>query len=213
MPDDLPSRTLPIERNGSRLPNDARLIAAATEEIRRAGTRRLTVVAVAEAAGMSHANVYRYFPSKTALIDAVSSEWTAALEANLADIAGAPDPADDKLERMMLALARANRERLEEEPRLFDAFVDAVERNRHIARKHRLRVLSLLERVLEEGLANDTFVASDRARALTLVLDCLHRFVNPLAIRQDAEMPRKALDERLALAIRATLRALAHGVA
>ena len=132
------------EPSGSRLPNDARLIAAAADEIRRAGAKRLTVVAVAESAGMSHANVYRYFPSKTALIDAVSAEWIAGVEANLADIAGAPDPADDKLERMMLALARASRERLEEEPRLFDAFVDAVERNRHIARKHRLRVLALL---------------------------------------------------------------------
>lgn len=193
--------------------SDTRLLAIATDHIRRFGHERITVVGIAEAAGMSHANIYRYFPSKTALIDAVSAEWIAIVEARLADIAGAPDPADDKFERMMFALARASRDRLEEEPALFEAYMEAVERNRHVARKHRVRVRSLLERVLEEGLIAGAFEAGDRTRALTLALDCLHRFVSPLSIRQDADMPRKAFDERLAVAIRATLCALAHNVA
>jgi AcrR family transcriptional regulator len=64
-------------------------------------------VAIAEAAGMTHANVYRYFPSKEALIDAVVDAWIKSVETRLTDIADGPDPSDDKLERMVLALARA----------------------------------------------------------------------------------------------------------
>ena len=45
----------------------ARLLAIATDHIRRFGAARVTVVAVAEEAGMSHANVYRFFASKAAL--------------------------------------------------------------------------------------------------------------------------------------------------
>ena len=45
------------------------------------GSRAVTVVGIAEAAGMTHANVYRYFPSKAALIDAVAARWLKSLEA------------------------------------------------------------------------------------------------------------------------------------
>ncbi|MCC2101684.1 MAG: helix-turn-helix transcriptional regulator, partial [Hyphomicrobiales bacterium] len=59
---------MPAEANSSDLPADARIMEAATTFLRRYGPRRATVVAIAESAGMSHANVYRYFPSKAALI-------------------------------------------------------------------------------------------------------------------------------------------------
>jgi AcrR family transcriptional regulator len=189
---------------------DARLLTVAAEHLRRFGPRRITVVGVAEEAGMSHANVYRYFPSKRDLVDAVVATWLKGVEADLADIAGAPDPADDKLERMVLALARAQRERLEDDPHLIAAMIDAIEGNRSIARKHRIRVRALIERVLDEGLSTGVFEVRDRERALTVVLDCMHRFLNPATIRQDAEMPRAALDGRLAGAMKVVLRALAH---
>jgi AcrR family transcriptional regulator len=193
------------------MPIDARLVSVATEHVRRSGFRRVTVVAVAEEAGMSHANVYRYFRSRTALVDAVTAIWLRAIEADLADIAGAPDPADDKLERMLLALARAMREHLEHEPQLFEAFVDSVVQNRVIARKHRARQRALLERVLDEGMTTNTFRTSDRERALGLILDCLHRFLNPMSVRFDVDMPRATFDVRLAAAIRVVLRALTLG--
>ncbi|MFH7168817.1 TetR/AcrR family transcriptional regulator, partial [Klebsiella pneumoniae] len=75
--------------------------------------------------GMSHANVYRYFPSKADLVDAVTAGWLRNIEVDLASIAGAPDPADDKLERIVLALARELREEAEAEPEIFAAFTEA----------------------------------------------------------------------------------------
>ena len=55
----------------TRGPVDQKLLALAGEHLRRFGRKRLTVVGVAEEAEMTHANVYRYFPSKAALLDAV----------------------------------------------------------------------------------------------------------------------------------------------
>ncbi len=191
---------------------DARLLAIAADHIRRFGRRRITVVGIAEEAGMSHANVYRYFPSKADLVDAVTTAWLRTLEADLADIAGAPDPADDKLERIVLGLARELREQAEAEPELFAAFTEAFEANRGVARKHRIRVRNLIDRVLEEGLSVGAFEASDKDRAIALVLDCMHRFLNPLSVRQDVAMPRGTLDQRLASAMRVVLRALANGL-
>lgn len=48
-----------------------RIVLAGHERIRQAGIRRLSMEAVAEAAGISRAALYRYFPNKTALVDAV----------------------------------------------------------------------------------------------------------------------------------------------
>jgi AcrR family transcriptional regulator len=89
-----------------REPSETRILTVASEHLRTFGLKRFTVVAVAEEAGMTHANVYRYFPSRVALIDAVVDLWLKATERKLADIADGPDPADDKLERLILGLAR-----------------------------------------------------------------------------------------------------------
>ena len=48
--------------------NEARLVDIATAHVRKFGHARTTVVGVAADAGMTHANVYRYFPSKAALL-------------------------------------------------------------------------------------------------------------------------------------------------
>ena len=102
-----------------------RILSAAIEEVRSYGLSRVTVVAVARRAAMTHANVYRHYETKEALFDAITSQWIKSIEARLSEIADAPDPARDKLERMIFALVRAYRDRLDDEPRLFELFVEA----------------------------------------------------------------------------------------
>lgn len=190
---------------------DLRLLAIAAAQLKERGAKGVTVVGVAEAAGMTHANVYRYFPSKVALIDAIAARWLKALEGTIADIADAPDPADDKLERLVQAWARAHRDLLLRDRHLFDVYCDATETARALVRKHRARLRQLLERVVDEGIATGKFDPRDRDRALGFISDAAYRFVNPLAVRLDAEVPADILDQRLATMIRVVLRALANG--
>ncbi len=86
--------------------NEARLVEIARAHVRKFGHARTTVVGVAADAGMTHANVYRYFPSKTALLDEVVASGLRPLEARLREAAEGADPAYDKLERMLLAVHR-----------------------------------------------------------------------------------------------------------
>src|SRR5690349_7718356 len=76
------------------MPVETRLLAIAADELRLHGPKHITVVGIADAAGMTHANVYRYFANKAALIDAVAGQWLRRMEATIADIADSPDPAD-----------------------------------------------------------------------------------------------------------------------
>ena len=187
-----------------REPSETRILTVAGEHLRRFGLKRFTVVAVAEEAGMTHANVYRYFPSRVALVKAT--------ERKLADIADGPDPADDKLERLILGLAKANRDLLGEDPHLFAALSLAVAKRHAVSRRNRTRVRALFERVVDEGIATGVFEPRDRDRAIAFVIDATHRFIHPASLALEADVPQASVDTRLSTLIRVILRVLGSGI-
>jgi AcrR family transcriptional regulator len=199
-------RTLPPKPS-----TDLRLLELATEHVRRHGATRLTVTEIADAAGMSHANVYRYFRSKTALLEAVTTAWLAPLEAGLRVIADAPDPVYDKLERLLFAIHRAYNDKLAADPKIFDLFYIATETHSDIARRHQQRIVQALHRILEEGSASGAYVIDDQAAAIHFVLDSMHRFLSPAAVRNDVDIPRSVLEKRGGRLLRAIGRILASG--
>lgn len=191
-------------------PADVRILELAADHVRRFGAARLTVVAVARDAGMSHGNVYRYFPSKEALFDALTEQWLKPIEAACRTIADAPDPAFDKVERIVVSVHRSYRDKLESDPELFDLFCRSVEEGRAIARKHRTRLQADIQRVLDEG-SGGVFDISDQRRALALVFDAFYRFMSPIAIRLDKDAPRAQMDQRCDRCVRLVLRILSSG--
>lgn len=201
-----------MTRAVSPVPVDARILEMAAEDVRRHGADRLTIVSIARAAGMSHANVYRYFPSKEALIEAISDQWLKPVESGLREIADAPDPAYDKLERMLAAVHRAYRGKRENDPNLFHLFREADARDSAVARRHRERIHSELRRVIDDGMADGAFAPGDLNRALALVLDAAHRFIHPASVALDPPGGRSRVDARFERISRLIQRALASGL-
>ncbi len=199
-------RTLPLRPS-----TDLRLLELATEHVRRHGAARLTVTEIADAAGMSHANVYRYFRSKTALLEAVTTAWLAPLEAGLRVIADAPDPVYDKLERLLFAIHRAYNDKLAADPKIFDLFYEATEMHSEITRRHQQRIAQALHRILEEGSASGAYVIEDQAAAIHFVLDAMYRFLSPVAVRHDVDISRSVLEQRGSRLLHAIGRILASG--
>lgn len=190
---------------------DARILTIAADHIRRFGLLRTTVTGIADAAGMSHANVYRHFRSKQFLFDAVTSQWLRPLEAGMRDIADGPDPAHDKMERLVTGLYRAYRDKLDDDAVLFALFSDATAQGRSVARRHRNVVQGLAQRVIEEGMSGGSFAQSDSRRALALVFDGLHRFTYPLSVQIDGAVERRQVDARMERVVRIVLEALRRG--
>jgi AcrR family transcriptional regulator len=206
-----PLRAPPTRPRGSPPSVEARILDIALEHVRLYGATRTTIVGVAREAGMTHANVYRYFPSKEALFDEVTSAWLRPLEARLREAAEGADPAYDKLERMLIAVHRAYRGKLDADPAVFALFIAAMEQNSGASRKHRARVQGEIQRVVEEGVASGAFAMADRRRALSLIFDASHRFIHPLAVKLDADAPAEALEGRFERVIALALRALRSG--
>lgn len=189
----------------------ARLMSIAGEHIRRFGLSRLTVVAVAEEAGMSHANVYRYFASKAALVEAVVTLWLRQLELALMDITNAPDPADDKLERFLLAWGRAHRDKLEQDPALYSALVQTFGKGRGLVSAHRTRLRNLVGRIVDEGSEAGPFRVRSEEAAVGYVMDAMPRFAHPYLVQEARDLPRPQYDQRLSVSARVIVRALVIG--
>jgi len=175
---------------------DARILELAIDHIRRFGPDRFTVVALARELGMSHANVYRYFASKAGLLEAVTAQWLRPIETGLREIADSPDPARDKLERMLGGLHRAYCEKLESEPELFAVFADLFRTRGGLARKHRTRIHAEVRRVIDEGAASAAFAGEEQNRALSLIFDAAHRFIHPVCLMLDRDIPRDLIAAR-----------------
>jgi len=168
---------------------ESRLLDIARAHVRRFGAGRTTIVGIAAEAGMTHANVYRYFPSKLELFEEITASWLRPLEARLREVADGADPAYDKLERMLVAVHDAYRKKLEGDPELFDLLLDSLIKERPAARKHRSRVQHEIQRVYEEGVSSGAFAYADRRRAMALIFDAAHRFIHPAALKLDKAIP------------------------
>lgn len=188
---------------------EERILNAAAADLRRVGARRLTVVAVAAAAGMAHSNVYRFFPGKAGLLDALLARWLRPLETRLAEIVDGPDPADDKLERLLTQASRAYLDLRQDDPSMF-ALLCAAEPAALEPGRHRERLQAQVARVIEEGAATRVFPRADARRSLPLVLDLAHRFIDPAALAALGGAPA-TIAPRRDRALRVLLRALTRG--
>jgi AcrR family transcriptional regulator len=162
-------------------PLDADTILTATERVlRRHGPAKATVVDVARALGVSHAAVYRYFPSKAALREAVTRRWLSrdrdALAALAADQALSPP---QRLRAWLAALFAAKQAKARDDPELFAAYWILAGEHSRVAADHVAELRRQLQAILADGIADGTFAGPDPAAAARTVLDATTRFHHP----------------------------------
>src|SRR5215475_14658185 len=99
-----PSATIPAKVR----PEDtrARIIETAEALFRRLGFAKTAVADIAGELGMSPANVYRFFPSKNAIVEAICQRLLAGCEARALSEARAAGPAGERIERLILGILR-----------------------------------------------------------------------------------------------------------
>src|SRR5437763_6496135 len=93
----------------------ARIIETAEALFRRLGFAKTAVADIAAELGMSPANVYRFFPSKNAIVEAICQRCLAELEAEAWAVVRLKAPAAERLEKLFVAISTYNKENLLEE--------------------------------------------------------------------------------------------------
>jgi AcrR family transcriptional regulator len=158
----------------------ARILDAAEEVLRRFGPAKATVVDVARALGVSHGSVYRHFPSKAALRDAVAERWLARLTTPLAAVAASASPAPVRLRHWFERLIAFKRRKVLDDPELFATYSRLVADSRDVVHAHVETLTAQLAGILADGVADGELAVDDPQVAARAVFVATTRFHNPV---------------------------------
>jgi AcrR family transcriptional regulator len=157
-----------------------RILEAAEEVLRRFGPAKANVVDVARALDVSHGSVYRHFPSKAALRDAVTERWLAGISVPLEAVAGEEGPASERLGRWLDLLVNSKRTKALDDPELFATYVELTADSRAVVKAHVDTLVGQLARIIDDGVTQGAFEKpADPVGAARAVFDATSRFHNP----------------------------------
>lgn len=156
-------------------------ILLATEDVlRKYGPSKATVVDVARVLGVSHGSVYRHFPSKLALREAVTERWLERAHAGLAELIDADGPAADRLAQWIRTLAAAKKRKALDDPELFHTYSALVqEQNAAVVEEHLANLIAQLEALVLAGIRDGGFVELDTKSAAQAIFYATIAFHSP----------------------------------
>lgn len=177
-----------------------RLIEAAEHLLAQSQGRRLVLSDVAAHVGISQSYLHRFFPTKADLVRRLAQRWFAAVEVESERIVGLDLAPGKRLERWVLALLRMKRDRYDDDPQLFRAYLELAAAHTDLVRLHTDRLSGHLRAILA------TIVAPGQLQqALSVVEDATILFRTPLNI---ASYRHLATDQRAKAVVRLLLKHL-----
>nr|WP_198151321.1 TetR family transcriptional regulator [Kibdelosporangium sp. MJ126-NF4]CEL14919.1 Transcriptional regulator, TetR family [Kibdelosporangium sp. MJ126-NF4]CTQ96451.1 Transcriptional regulator, TetR family [Kibdelosporangium sp. MJ126-NF4] len=156
------------------------ILEAAQDVLRRFGPSKATVVDVARALGVSHGSVYRHFPSKAALREAVTRRWLDRSHAPVAQVANSDLPAPRRLRAWLATLFESKRHKVLDDPELFATFTALVRESSTVVADHIADLTAELAGILRDGIeAGDFAPVDDVGQTARAVFDATNRFHDP----------------------------------
>jgi AcrR family transcriptional regulator len=162
-------------------PLDAETIVSATEEmLRRHGPDKTTVLDVARQLGVSHGSVYRHFPSKAALREAVILRWLDQVRDDLAAAAHNCELAPaDRLRALLTAMFATKWKKAREDPELFATFRVLAAEHSTVSSNHVDFLVTQVRDIIVDGVASGDFAAGEPEVMARAVLNATSRFHDP----------------------------------
>ncbi|MFC5662142.1 TetR family transcriptional regulator [Kitasatospora misakiensis] len=169
------------------------ILSAAEDVLRQFGPAKATVVDVARTLGVSHGSVYRFFPSKAALREAVTERWLAQAHDELRFIAIEAGPATERLHRWLTVLFAAKRKKAFDDPQLFATYMTLVGENSHTVDAHIGTLIDQIAQIVQDGMETKEFRLAHINSTARAVFEATAHFHNPA---HAASWSDPAADER-----------------
>ena len=180
-----------------------RILEVTEDVLRRFGLAKATVVDVARALDVSHGSVYRHFPSKASLREAVAKRWLDRVNAPLQKIAEGAGPAPAKLERWLRTMIAIKHKKVAEDPEMFATYLALAQEACKVVRAHREGLIDQVAQILSEGVKQGAFQVADTMATARALFEATNRFHHP-AHAEEWKDPQLAarIDVLLALLLR-----------
>jgi AcrR family transcriptional regulator len=161
-----------------------RILEAAEVALRRFGTEKTNVVDIARALEMSHANIYRFFPNKKALLQAVVDRWLVFLMTPLDAVAAdASRPAAVRLMEWLEKIRSAKRRKMQDDPEVFRVHFNIIAEMPEVLSAHIEHMLAQVEKIIVDGVASGEFAPGmDTSAVARSFLQATQAFHHPALI-------------------------------
>jgi AcrR family transcriptional regulator len=156
-----------------------RILEVTEDVLRRYGLAKATVVDVARALDVSHGSVYRHFPSKASLREAVAKRWLDRVKAPLDKIAKEQGPAPAKLKRWLRALFAAKYARVCDDPEMFATYLTLAREACAVVKAHKQGLVDQVAHILQEGIEQGAFDIADAKTSALAIFDATTRYHHP----------------------------------
>jgi AcrR family transcriptional regulator len=180
-----------------------RILEVTEDVLRRYGLAKATVVDVARALDVSHGSVYRHFPSKASLRQAVAKRWLDRVKAPLEQISGEQGPAPAKLERWLRALFAAKYKKVCDDPEMFATYLTLAREACEVVKAHKESLVDQVAQILAEGMEQGAFDVADAKTSARAIFDATIRYHHPAHAEEwsDPALPAR-IDALLALLLK-----------
>jgi AcrR family transcriptional regulator len=180
-----------------------RILEVTEDVLRRFGLTKATVVDVARALDVSHGSVYRHFPSKASLRQAVAKRWLDRVNAPLQKVAESTGPAPARLERWLRTMFAIKHKKVSDDPEMFRTYLTLAQEACKLVKAHKDGLVDQIAHILSDGVKQGVFQISDPKTSARAIFDATCRFHHPAHAEEwsDPEVPAR-IDALLALVLK-----------
>jgi AcrR family transcriptional regulator len=158
-----------------------RILAKADELFRHFGFAKTTVADIAAGLAMSPANIYKSFPSKDAIIQAVAEQELTELKKSIEAAVSSSPGALARIEALALAVFHWHRELLRHESQLFQLVLFVNAQHWDCTHDFKAFLLQAMAKLIEAGVQSGEFHLSDSRATARVLIDCLAVVIEPTA--------------------------------
>jgi AcrR family transcriptional regulator len=185
----------------------ARIMETAEALFRRLGFAKTAVADIAAELKMSPANVYRFFASKNAIVEAICRRCLSEVEGKAWAAARSKGPASERMERLVLEILAYHKENLLIEHRVNEMVLFAMDHMWDAIRAHKEVIRNAAELILRDGIASGEFEPVESGVTADLIMRSLLSFTHPVLVGQCLEEGQD-LEAEARASVRFLLRAI-----
>ena len=139
-----------------------RILEVTEDVLRRYGLAKATVVDVARALDVSHGSVYRHFPSKASLREAVAKRWLDRANAPLQKIAEARARRRPGWSAGCARMFAIKYKKVCDDPEMFATYLTLAQEACEVVKAHKERLVDQIAHILSDGVKQGVFAGRRR---------------------------------------------------
>jgi AcrR family transcriptional regulator len=184
-----------------------RIVETAEALFRRLGFAKTAVADIATELKMSPANIYRFFSSKHAIVEAICQRCLSELDGKAWAVARSRGSAAERLERLFREILTYHKENLLTEQRVNDMVLVALEHNWDAIRAHKEAIRMVTEKILRDGIEAGEFEPVEPRETARLMMGSMVRFCHPVLLAQNLQ-DKEDVEAGVSSTVRFLLRAI-----